>query len=231
MNSITSAFRAASLISAVEQMARAEGISLEVRTDIENYGPVREDQPGRGPVTVMFDPAYADVDAHNSFWIQGSDSKGKIVHTQAARYFDIDSESMAQQFYENMALNFMRLEGTDKTCSDADCPMMHERIQGLVCYHGEIWLDSKYRGKGLSKYLPRLLMALAFVKWSPSYIFGLIPEKLANCGIGTQYGYFHIEPNGFVLNIPEMPIIRKWLVWMAAEDMHRLVGQLPEAES
>jgi len=48
MNSITSAVRAASLIHLIDKMAIQEGICLEVRTDIENYGAVRESQPGRG---------------------------------------------------------------------------------------------------------------------------------------------------------------------------------------
>jgi len=77
---------------------------------------------------------------------------------------------------------------------------MRQRIQGgKVCYHGEIWLSREYRGRGLSALLPRLLMALAFVRWAPVYMFGLVPAKLASCGIACQYGYYHVEPEGFVL--------------------------------
>ncbi len=134
---------------------------------------------------------------------------------------------MSEKFYKNMSAHFMRLANTDEQESICSCPMMMERIEGPSCYHGEIWLDKKYRGLGLSMYLPRMLMALAFVKWSPRYIFGLVPEKLAYCGICSQYGYVHIEPEGMVLRIPNAPLNHRWLAWMTMNDMHRLVQHWP----
>lgn len=207
------------------------GMTLEVRSDIENFGPLREAVDDRGPVSMMFDPQYADVNSFNSFWIMGTDRGGKVVHLQAVRFLDMDSEAMAEKFYGNISEHFMRLAKSTGKKARCVCPMMMERIAGPSCYHGEIWLDREYRGKGLSMYLPRLLMAIAFVKWTPNYIFGLIPEKLAYCGIGVEYGYYHIEPDGMVLQLPDRPTDDRWLVWMTMDDMHRLLRHSPKVEN
>jgi len=232
MTSVTSALNAARLISAIDSLALEEGMELTIGTDFETYAELRRYQDGRGPVSAMFDPAVADVNEMNGFWVLGRNAAGDIVHTQAVRSFDMNDEATARRFYGNLDSYFSKVHDADALGARCAFPMMRQRIQGgKVCYHGEIWLSREYRGRGLSALLPHLLMALAFVRWAPVYMFGLVPAKLASCGIACQYGYYHVEPEGFVLEGGGPATANRWLVWMADDDLHRLLQQAPEAES
>ncbi|MDX1402243.1 MAG: hypothetical protein R3245_10000, partial [Kiloniellales bacterium] len=109
-------------------------------------------------------------------------------------------------------------------------PSALDKITGRVCYHGELWLKGGpkgYRGKGFSSVLPRLAIALSLMEWSPDFIFGFMYPHSVHNGLPGREGYMHCEP-GVWQTSDARTLSEEWLVWMAREDIERLMLFNPE---
>jgi hypothetical protein len=224
--------RISRFVSGIDRFADEAGLKLEMCKDFVAFRDIRAAMNDRSPMSPIFDPSVTDVGPGNGFWLKGTDTSGKIVHLQATRQSNLQDISLADHLYELRRL--YRLPGLDmETDVDRDslrAPALHA-ISGRVCYHGEIWLDESLRGKGLSAVLPRLLLALVLLKWSPDYVFGFVPTKLAYRGLQAQYGYMHVQPGG-ILGHPqsvERPV-NKWLAWLSRQDLIHLMAFEPGLE-
>lgn len=233
MNAVTDPLQVARFVSGIDRFAAGVGLTLEMCRDFTEFREIRNAMPDRSPMSPIFDPSVTDVGPGNGFWIKGTDAAGKIVHLQATRRSDLEDLSLADHLYELRRL--YKLPGldmeTDVDRSSLRAPALRQ-ITGRVCYHGEIWLDELLRGRGLSALLPRLLLALVLMKWSPDYVFGFVPTKIAYRGILTQYGYMHIQPGG-IFGKPanlQQPL-NKWLAWLSRQDLLHLMGFEPGLES
>ncbi len=156
-------------IAGLDEIARRAGIEIEIRTDFGHLMELCEGLPDKPEPTAMFDPMKADIGGHNGFWLKGSDPNGVTVHVQAARIYDMHGTNLGRElsslraFYADPGLV---PEGEHCICA---APVM-ERITGMVCYHGEIWVrgsDPDLRGQALSGPLSRLLLGLVLVRWNP----------------------------------------------------------------
>ena len=219
-------------VSGIDRFAAKSGLKLEMCKDFSAFREVRSAMSERTPMSPIFDPSVTDVGPGNGFWLKGTDANGKIVHLQATRRSDLQGVSLADHLYELRRL--YRLPGLDmETDVDRDslrAPALHD-ISGQVCYHGEIWLDESLRGQGLSAVLPRMLLALVLAKWSPDYVFGFVPTKLAYRGLQAQYGYMHVQPGG-IFGRPQAidQPINKWLAWLSRQDLVHLMTFEPGLE-
>jgi hypothetical protein len=233
MNAVLDPLQIARYVAVIDRFAGDSGLNLEMCRDFGEFRDIRNSMTDRSPMSPIFDPSVTDVGPGNGFWLKGTDASGKIVHLQATRRSDLEDVSLVDHLYELRRL--YRLPGLDME-ADVDRDSLRapalRQITGKVCYHGEIWLDQSLRGKGLSALLPRLLLALALLKWSPDYVFGFVPTKIAYRGILTQYGYMHIQPGG-IFGKPANAIepVNKWLAWLSRQDLVHLMGFEPGLES
>lgn len=189
MNIAADPLQVARYVSGIDRFATGAGLNLEMCRDFSEFRDIRNAMTDRSPMSPIFDPSVTDVGPGNGFWIKGTDSSGRLVHLQAPRRSDLEEISLAEHLYELRRL--YKLPGLDMEMDvnrdSLRAPALRQ-ITGRVCYHGEIWLDESLRGKGLSALLPRLLLALVLIKWSPDYVFGFVPTKIAYRGILAQYG-------------------------------------------
>jgi len=219
-------------VSGIDHFAAEAGLTLEVCKDFVAFREIRNAMGDRSPMSPIFDPSVTDIGPGNGFWLKGTDASGRVVHLQATRQSNLEGLSLADHLFELRRL--YRLPGLDME-ADVDrgslrAPALRD-ISGQVCYHGEIWLDESLRGRGLSAILPRLLLALVLMKWSPDYVFGFVPTKLAYRGLQAQYGYMHVQPGG-ILGRPaslDRPI-NKWLAWLSRQDLMHLMAFEPGLE-
>jgi hypothetical protein len=72
--------------------------------------------------------------------------------------------------------------------------------------------------------LSRLTFEFAQNTWEPDFIFGLVPEVIAQKGIGVRYGYFHGEPGLWKTN-DDRVLAEEWVVWMGKEDIRNLTNR------
>jgi hypothetical protein len=101
-----------------------------------------------------------------------------------------------------------------------------ERIRGRLVYHGEIWLEQPYRGKKLFEMMPFLGMVLAYIKWYPHAMWGLVNDPMAKRGHSIRMKYPYLEhsflrwtvhPN----DVPE----NEWLVLAERSDLNNLIAE------
>ena len=177
---------------AAEQAAHDIGISLQLHTDMESLCEAyREVQPPGRPVPALpvFDPAYNDLSAANSFWISGHNTGGQLVATQAARFFDLNGSTIEEE------LTSLRLLYADPAPAlaagmriEVDCPPARE-ICGRVTYTGGAYYHKSVRGLGLSRIMPRISRALAYSQWNTEWTAGWVETVLVEKNVHASYGY------------------------------------------
>jgi hypothetical protein len=140
-------------------------------------------------LTLNFDPTKSKIGPTNGFWMKGVDVAGNIVFTQAARMYDCSDSTLAllhqslRAFYDDP----IKHAEEDETFI-YDTPATHF-ISGQACYHGELWLDPKYRTLRLPMSLSKLLISLVIHRWEPDYFFGMAQPGICTKGVGARYGY------------------------------------------
>jgi hypothetical protein len=72
-------------------------------------------------------------------------------------------------------------------------PASHE-ITGRVCYHGEVWIDPKFRNMRIAATLATFAQLLAVTRFMPDYNYGFIPPHLVKRGYPARIGYLHLHP-------------------------------------
>lgn len=206
------------------------GIHVEIGDDFTEYRSRREEKHDRGPIYPMFDIASSYIDHTNGFWVCAFDPQGDLIHTQAVRRLDLSDTNLA------MHLNTHRRKYiTPDTTPDPDRtfysgPRALQTISGEVCYHGEFWLHGRGlggpRSLGATLLLSRLLLEIMVATWDPTFVFALVPKRLALKGAHLRYGYFHCEP-GRWLGPDQQVTEEDYLIWMGADDLSSMLTHAP----
>ncbi|MEX2408354.1 MAG: hypothetical protein WD489_04530 [Rhodovibrionaceae bacterium] len=212
-------------VSAITEIARENGIKLEIGSDFETFRNALSAHPDMPPLYPMFDPAASYVDWTNGLWILGTDEKGEIVHTQAMRRIDMSQTTLAEHMQLHRRKYVIQGAAIDPDLSLYAKGSAWHNIRGNVCYHGQLWLKGGpggYRGKGMTTILPRLAMALGHMQWSPDYVFGFMTPRAACGGLSAREGYMHFEPG--IWRVPgDSKPHETWMVWMGREDLDQLL--------
>ncbi len=199
---------AVALRHAVEGM----GYRLLISNDFDKLAAVRMQYRG-SKIAPFFDPTVNAGLEKRGFWMAAEDANGDIVGLQAFR-LDIAEPSLADWALGwHMGLYLKRGELAIPREISPPKNSISERVSGRVVYHGEVWIGSTARGKGLLDVLPRLGIFLTMIKWQPDAMWGLIGCSMATRGQVVRLGYSHME--------------RGFLQWeflpMGAEDVEWLV--------
>jgi hypothetical protein len=216
----------------LKTVALEYGITLEVETDFDHYLCLCDQLDKKSPgtthsVSYQFNPAYSQLDENTAVWIKGTNRDGEVVHVQALKIADL-THSSVDEYLSSMDVYFkdpdrMRRDGASCNVYAPNA----KKMNGIVCYHGEIWLRRDFRGNGLAGILPRFAVALAHSLWSPDYIIGLVTDGLLKKGIAAQYGYFQGQEY-VTFDVPEDNIhLNEWLIWVTRQTYTQMVRQLP----
>ena len=205
---------------AADQAARDAGVDLQLNTDLSSLIQTNSawaDVWGT-PIVPIFDPADSVLSAANSFWISGHDRRGKVVATQAARFLDLTGTTLSE------AMTSLRLFYADPAPQRAggarcqvECPSA-QAITGRVVYSGGGWFHPDYRGRGLSRILPRISRNLAYTRWESDMTVSMVKTALIEKGVHRSYGYTRQEPR-IRLTGAHRDDIDFHLVWMDTEEM------------
>ena len=207
------------------------GLHVEIGDDFTKYRSYRNQQTDRGSIYPMFDVASSYIDRTNGFWICGFDSSGELIHTQAVRLLDLSGISLATHLN-----NHRHKYITPDTTPDPDLtfysgPEALQTITGNVCYQGDFWLRSRGlggpRSQGATTLLSRVLLEIMVGTWNPSFVFALVPKKLAVKGAHLRYGYNHCEPGQWMG--PDQQVTEEdYLIWMGKIDMANMLTRAPQ---
>lgn len=135
-------------------------------------------------------------------WIFGQDEWGVGIMIAFNR-IDLGNGTLADHLENNGALYLV----DDIPVADPNPRVFASparRLSGTACYLGEAWFREDrpgipgYRGRGLARQVIRLGMAMAYLNFRPSFMFGLAPDYVAEKGIALQYGHYQVYPLGAV---------------------------------
>jgi hypothetical protein len=178
----------------LNRATKSFGVNSEYHTDFDHFRDVVEAIPGRGAITPVFDPRHCDIDAENGFWIKGTDDGGKVVHVQAFRFDDLTGSTLAEHWQTiPAAFGPAGLPIDLEKSNFHTAPASHE-ITGRVCYHGEVWIDPKFRNMRIAATLATFAQLLAVTRFMPDYNYGFIPPHLVKRGYPARIGYLHLHP-------------------------------------
>jgi GNAT superfamily N-acetyltransferase len=171
-----------------DKAARHMGLRLRLRHDFGELVYVNKQEVSRGNwfrLVNMFNPEYDDLTPENSYWISGQNEQGEIVATQAGRIYywpdtTLDTEARSMFYAGHDA-------GRDCIVTAADA----KSIGGVVFYGGSVWVRPDFRGRQLSRLLPRLGRAYAVARWPVDWGISFVAPVLVEKGIAAGYGYRH----------------------------------------
>lgn len=214
-----------------EAAAYANGIQIELRTDFDHMLEC-SNSVDKLPLTPMFHPEKSDIGAHNGFWLKGTSFDGELAHMQACRVDDLSSVTLHQHVE---SLRAFYADPTTAAESGETCACQAPAacgITGTVCYHGEIWLKggkNGFRRRNLTAMTPKLVLAIALMRWFPDYIWGTTQTGIATKGVAARYGYRRFQPHGIIWTVPSTGTLDEWLAWNERRDLIDLVMP-PERE-
>ena len=178
---------------AVAEAERA-GVRLVLYRGMAELAQINREASGWSPLNPIFehDPAHPDLE--RSFSIVGYADDGDAVATTAARLvlaittLKEEAESL-RLFYPHESSRPQAGERCLWQCPKAD------GLSGRIMWSGAEYHRPDYRGRGLSRILPRLARAIAYAHWGIAYAAGFVryPEHYER-KLGLAYGFPNSEP-------------------------------------
>jgi hypothetical protein len=205
---------------AADRAARDRGVQLSLSTDFELLREVNKMNlkhwHGLAPA---FDASYGGIDAQCGYWLIGRNDEGEIVSTQAAHFYAMGEETLAD-YLTSLRLFYPdpeRQKNPGESCS-VQSPSA-SLIKGRVVFSGSTWIRPDYRGRDLPKILPRISRALALTNWNTDFTISLVTQALVDKGVAKAYGYSRVEPGVEWLGSSVSPRYLGALVWMPRSEL------------
>jgi hypothetical protein len=201
--------------------ARRRGVTLSFATFEELVEVNRRNSDSWKRIISMYDPRYCPkgLAPDRALCILGRDSRGEVVTTHAACFYDVDDRdtlydvaTSSRMFYddpERMKLPGERCEVTAEIARS---------IRGRVLINGAVWFHPSYRKRDLAMIVPRVARTFAFTRWKIDYSMGLIVEAVFNGGVVDSLGYPHREWDLKLLNSTSGDV-RCCFAWMDAKEL------------
>lgn len=203
---------------AAYKAARAYGVHVTFGTFDEMLRVNLANQSSWRAIIPTFDPRLSVLDPRDAFCLLGYNDKGEVVATQACRLFRWQTTS----FYEaasDLSLYYARPDRDARPGETCEVTAESTRkIRGRVAFSGAGWYRPDYRGKVLSRILPRISRAYAFTRWSTDYTASMIQDSVLAGGMAQRSGYENIDWHVHVKKSP-MGDIKFAFVWMEADTL------------
>lgn len=205
---------------AADKAARDRGVRLSLSTDFELLREVNKMNlkhwHGLAPA---FDASYGGINAQCGYWLIGRNAENEIVSTQAAHFYQMGEESLAD-YLTSLRLFYPdpeRQKNPGESCSVTSPSAA--MIRGRVVFSGSTWIRPDYRGRDLPKILPRISRALALTNWNTDFTISLVTQALVDKGVAHAYGYTRVEPGVEWLGSSVSPRYLGALVWMPRSEL------------
>jgi len=171
-----------------DKTVREAGVRLRLRHDFEElvYANRQYANTQWYPLVGGFDPDNVELTPENAFWTSGENESGEIVVTRLTRIFNWQDTNLEEQ-----ARAIFYGEDRGQPCIvTADAAKL---ISGVVEGGGAFWVRPDYRGRHLSRWIPRLDKAMACGRWPIEWLFCYITLEQVRKGLAVNYGQKHLS--------------------------------------
>ncbi|MDP9137656.1 MAG: hypothetical protein M3N38_05710 [Pseudomonadota bacterium] len=225
LSGLANPLAAARVISALYEQTRQMDVRIEVSTDLDAFASVRS-SIREEPVSPFFDPTVTHLDPAKAFWTAGYNAADQLVSLQAFRLDVIDSSLADWALGFVIGIYVKRGELILPARVRPPRNSITERIRGRVVYHGEIWISKDVKKKEAVETIPLLGMFIAFVRWNPDAMWGIIKNSMATKGFVTRIGYAHMERGFFEWEwLPQGAERNEWIAISERSDLEYMVEE------
>lgn len=195
---------------------REAGIELSFAT-FEEVADVQKDSIESWPLmNPMFDPAVAELRAHETFCIVGRKASGQIVATCSGKYLNATTRSFAEIVNAGDFFS-VRPERNDNNYQTRMVSALADKMHGHLGYSGGLWIHPDTRGLRLPATFCRLVTATMLTLWNVDYTLGLLDKKFIGSAYHKRYGYRHEEPT-LTFTGNGKTLLEAMLLWMTADE-------------
>jgi hypothetical protein len=218
-------------VAALCRQIEAAGIAVEQTYSFARLEEAAAQADGKPEISEPFSRRYFDTVEDDAICIIGRDAAtDRIVHTQALRRDRLGERTLFAHWKEQLRRIYADPAPAAQLGKN-HCPAARD-IRGDVVYHGDLWLDPAFRGKGASEALTRLGQALGFMRWNPDYIYAFVSEALIMKGVTLRQGYMHFQPIANDWQRPPDHIKpTDWLAWNGRADLRYQLALDPPGSS
>jgi hypothetical protein len=181
-------------VTAAEGILEEAGVSLEFGDDLSDFKVLCETTDGRHPLGLSFDPDFTSVRNGMALWVAGRDQSGRIVCTMSVKLLKLKKASLLDHLNSKF-LTYRPRE--QRFLTNEPSIQLSERaavLRGKACYCGELWLAKSHRGGHMTAILPRLVYALALLRWSPDFFFWFHGAIGSLQRVGSPRGFYESRP-------------------------------------
>lgn len=207
-----------------DDAAAQKGIELSIGFDFHEYVSITRALPTKKPTYPNFRPDRSPIKSGEGYWMIGVDKNNDVALVEAARLYDLSHSNFTEHleslkaFYADPTIHAHPQDRCICTAPSA------KKITGKVAYHGDFWLRSDFRGKGMAKIMAGVLRGVSYAMWAPDFLCGLAERWLLDKGVLAKYGYAHHESGGSILQLVEEDIVDDdLLVWLTGEELRSLI--------
>jgi hypothetical protein len=216
---------AARVVNLLFEQSRQMDVRIEVSTDFDAFASVRK-SVRQEAVSPFFDPSVTYLNPAKAFWTAGYNTTNQVVSLQAFRLDVIDSSLADWALGFVIGIYVKRGELIVPTRVRPPKNSIAERIRGRVVYHGEIWISKDVKRKEAVETIPLLGMFIAFVRWNPDAMWGIIKNSMATKGFVTRIGYAHMERGFFEWEwLPQGAEHNEWIAICERSDFEYMVEE------
>jgi GNAT superfamily N-acetyltransferase len=199
------------------------GLSMRF-LDFQDVAATNARQRGNWPFFMpMFNPAIVDIDPLRMFCIGARNTRGEIVVTAAAKWFDARRRPLsaivdAQEFFANRLADDPEHWRTRMLCPAAD------EMRGILGYCGGVWVHPDYRGQRLPGPLAQMVNVIMLATWRPDRLLGFVRSEAEGTPYHHRYGFAHADRSMHIYRLGRL-LIDAVLVHMSADEaLAALVG-------
>ena len=186
----------ARLVTKLDQALQNQGLKVIVDGDMAAFAETKRKARGFNPAP-MHDHTVCDFSGDRGFWMGLENSEGRIVGLQAYRCDKVDI-SLAEWCANYMIGVYMRRsEMLVPAHSHSPKNSVAQKLNGLLAYHGEVWIDKSVKGKEVVADFSVMGHLLALLKWNYDAVWALTSQTIATRGYPGRMGYPLIE-RGFL---------------------------------
>jgi hypothetical protein len=211
----------ARLVKRIESLGLSVGLSHDMHAFYETRIALRNEVP-----SPMFDPNIGEL-SDKSFWVYMKDDSGSVKCIQACRLDFVDTclADWATGWMTGLYLKRNELMVPEHLSPPKGSKSW--KVRGWLVYHGEMWIDREYRGvSNIFDNMASIAVFLAYIKWHPDAVWGLVSTNLAMKGQGNRMSYPRVERSFLRWSwpVPTVPE-NEWLVLSEREDLEFIIRE------